>query len=88
MLAAQKDHLGRQPAARGDPSLHPRRIRRIQHHGCFAISEGAAVDAEIIRGMETKRRTRGHADFAMRDRAEDDGAGLGTETVNDHGLSG
>ena len=54
----------------------------MQHHDCFAISEGAAA-AEIIRGMETKRGTRGHADLVVRDRAEDDGAGRGTETLND-----
>src|ERR1700722_7922123 len=53
--AAQEDHLGPQPAARGDPPLHRRRIHRMQHHGYFAISEGAAVEAETIRGMETKR---------------------------------
>ena len=87
-LAAQKDHVRRQPAARSDPAPHPHRIHRIQHHGCFAISDSATVGAEIPSGVEAKRRARGHADFVVRDGTEDDGAGRGTETVNDHGFAG
>ena len=47
-LAAQEDHVRRQPAARSDPAPHPHRIHRIQHHGCFAISDGATVGAETV----------------------------------------
>jgi len=86
-LAAQEDHVRRQAAARSDPAPHRHRIHRIKHHGCFAIRD-AAVGAEIPSGVEAKRRARGHADFVVRDRTEDDGARRGTETVNDHGVAG
>jgi hypothetical protein len=87
-LAAQEDHVRRQPAARSDPASHRHRIHRIKHHGCFAIRDSAAVGTEIPSGVEAKRRARGHADFVVRDRTEDDGARRGTETVNDHGVAG
>ena len=86
-LAAQEDHVRRQPAARSDPAPHPHRIHRIQHHGCFAISDGATVGAEIPSGVEAERRARRHTDFVVRDRTEDDGAGRSTETINDHGFA-
>jgi len=87
-LASQEDHVRRQPAARGDPALHRHRIHRIQHQSCFAIGDGAALGTEIPSSVEAKRRAGGHADFVVRDRVEDDGAGRGTETVNDHGFAG
>ena len=71
-LAAQENHLRRQSAARSDPAPHRLRIHRIQYDGCFAIGDSSTVSTEIPSGVEAKRRARGHADFVVRDRTEED----------------
>lgn len=57
LLAPQEDHLRGQSTARDNEPLNRHRIHRIQHRGCLGIGDGAAVDAEIIGGVEAERRT-------------------------------
>lgn len=46
------------------------------------------MSAEIISGVEAKRRARGDADLIVRYRSEDECACRGTETVDHHGFFG
>jgi hypothetical protein len=50
--------------------------------GCFRISDGVAVDPEVIGGMEAQRRARADAYLVVWDRSQDEGTRRGTKTVD------
>jgi hypothetical protein len=86
-VAAQENHARCQPSALVDPAPELKWIHQIQRLRCLKIGYFAAAGVGIPGGMKSEPGTGGHAYPVMRNRAENDGAGRGTITIDDHSLA-
>src|SRR5450631_3423641 len=87
LATAQENHVWRQPSALVDPAPDLKWIHGIQRLRCFGIGYLAAFGTGIPSGVKSELGAGGHADPVMSNRTENDGAGRGTKTVDDHHLA-
>src|SRR5712671_1894782 len=87
LAPAQKNYVWRQPSALVDPAPDFKWIHGIQSLRCFGIGYFTTVGTGIPGSVKSEPGAGSHAYLVMSNRTENDGAGRGTITIDDHHLA-